>query len=396
MAATKGGEDGGGASKLAAQKAAIEAERDASLSATNVELEAKRAAFVAESSAAGLTQQKNSELLLEYLGALKTAGSASAQINAAADAQIVTADREATNERLAIAKSFHSAIDKAAMDGAQQEAQLTLKAQEQAAKNELALHHGTTQQIAAAEVAANKAETQFEVDAFNVRLKNLDTFDKNYLKNWVELEAEKTKVTQKAEADQTAIMVAAAQKQAMEIQQAETKMKDAIASDVANSIVMNKSLAASFEKTGEQMAEQLIKNLIMMELTADKTKLINADEAAAKSFDWASTWGGPAAGYAAAALAFAGVMSFEQGGKIPGDGAVPIVGHAGETVVTKTLTDRVEAAERGGNNGASGQTHIHFAPQIHAMDAEGVDRVLAKHSAVFQRHVGATLRRMNK
>jgi hypothetical protein len=140
----------------------------------------------------------------------------------------------------------------------------------------------------------------------------------------------------------------------------------------------------------------------MMELTGDKEKLIHAKNAYGKAFDAMS--GIPPApmwGYAAGAAAFAAVMSFEEGGKIPGSavgsaGAVPIIGHQGETVVTKALTDRVEAAERGGNNGSSGPHTWNFSPQIHAMDAEGVDRVLAKHSSVFQRHVAATMRRMNK
>jgi hypothetical protein len=95
----------------------------------------------------------------------------------------------------------------------------------------------------------------------------------------------------------------------------------------------------------------------------------------------APTWG-----YAAGAAAFAAVMSFEVGGKIPGAGPVPIVGHGGETVVTKALTDRVESAERGGSGGKQSGNHtFNFNPQIHALDAEGVDRVLQKNNTVFQR-----------
>lgn len=38
----------------------------------------------------------------------------------------------------------------------------------------------------------------------------------------------------------------------------------------------------------------------------------------------------------------------------------------------------------------------HFAPHIHSLDAEGVDRVLEKHQDTFQKHFENTLRKMNK
>jgi hypothetical protein len=106
---------------------------------------------------------------------------------------------------------------------------------------------------------------------------------------------------------------------------------------------------------------------------------------------WPIDMGAPAFG----ASMMAAAMSFEIGGKIPGAGAVPIIGHGGETVVTKALTDRVESAEHGGS-GSGMRMHATFAPHIHAVDAEGVDRMLEKHGAVFHRHIASTLRKMNK
>jgi hypothetical protein len=40
--------------------------------------------------------------------------------------------------------------------------------------------------------------------------------------------------------------------------------------------------------------------------------------------------------------------------------------------------------------------HNHFSPQIHAVDAEGVDRMLTKHSDTFKRHFTNHARRMNQ
>ena len=73
------------------------------------------------------------------------------------------------------------------------------------------------------------------------------------------------------------------------------------------------------------------------------------------------------------------------------------IGHQGETVITKSLTDRVERAESwGGAKGGGGNHNWSFSPTVHAMDAEGVDRVLTKHTSLFQRHVASTMRKMNR
>ena len=110
---------------------------------------------------------------------------------------------------------------------------------------------------------------------------------------------------------------------------------------------------------------------------------------------WPLDMGAPAFGAATMGEAM-GMAAFEMGGKIPGSGAVPILGHGGETVVTKALTDKVERAEASGGGGRGMTNHISFAPQIHAVDAAGVDSMLKKHSAIFQRHVTSMLRRVNK
>jgi hypothetical protein len=92
----------------------------------------------------------------------------------------------------------------------------------------------------------------------------------------------------------------------------------------------------------------------------------------------------------------AAAMSIEIGGKIPGAGAVPIIGHGGETVVTKALTDRVERAESQGNT--YGETHVHatFAPSYSGMDAASVQGMLQTHNGVFVREVKSILRKLNR
>jgi hypothetical protein len=173
-------------------------------------------------------------------------------------------------------------------------------------------------------------------------------------------------------------------------------LQNAIANDIAKSIVMQKSLSAAFRQTGEQMAEGMLKNLLLIETTNGRIKFSDAKTAASNSYKWASAWGGPVAGAIAGALAFTSVMAFEQGGEIPGTGAVPIIGHGGETVVTKALTDRVEQAESRGGSGGDMHMHATYAPQIHAVDADGVERMLKKHAATFHREFRAHVRKMNR
>jgi len=48
-------------------------------------------------------------------------------------------------------------------------------------------------------------------------------------------------------------------KQEMDIQQAETRMYDSIASNVAKSIVENNNLVQSFAQTGQQLLEGMLR-----------------------------------------------------------------------------------------------------------------------------------------
>jgi hypothetical protein len=395
-AATKGGEDDGGGDKLADQKKLIEQERDFDIQAAQAALAAKKVAYDSDIKEASLTAKQKETLTQDWKNDQQRTADEIVQFNADANKQIVAADRAADNERAASDKALVAKEISEQLSLAEFTAQIGLKADEQAAKNKLALHQATAQQTLKADIAASQAATNAEVTALQAQLKALDTHDKKYLEAVVKFNADVTKAEQKGAADVTALRAAAEQKQLMDTQNSENKMKEAISSDIANSIVMNKSLAASFRQTGEQMAEQMIKNLLMMELTGDKEKLINAKAAYGRAFKaMAGIPPAPMWGYAAGAAAFASVMSFEVGGKIPGEGAVPIVGHGGETVVTKALTDRVESSEHGGSKGG-GMPSINYAPQIHAVDATGVDAMLSKHASVFQRHITAAVRRMNK
>jgi hypothetical protein len=402
FAANKGGEDQTDGGQLAAQKAAVEAEKNFDIAAAKAALAAKENSYQSDLKAAGQNAAKKKELNAQWVNEQRASADAVVQITAEAKKQITALDREAANQSAAAARAAaqqgYDDILRMAISAAQRREKL----EEESAKNLEALHRRTDAETLASQIQAVNNETNAEVSAYNQRIKNLDKYATDYEKKYKELQDKIKQLEQQGDDQVTRLKQEALQKQVLTVTQAENRMEEAIATDIAHSIVMNKSLAQAFRQTGEQMAEQAIKNVIMMELSGDKQKLIAAKLAYHQAF--AAMAGVPPApiwGYAAGAAAFAGVMSFETGGKIPGNatgaaGAVPIIGHQGETVITKSLTDRAERAEAWGGNKAGANHNWSFSPTVHAMDAEGVDRVLTKHNNLFQRHVASTMRKMNR
>jgi hypothetical protein len=92
-------------------------------------------------------------------------------------------------------------------------------------------------------------------------------------------------------------------------------------------------------------------------------------------------------------------MAFVDGGIVPGVGkgdTVPAMLEPGEGVLSNKVMDGLKNQANGGNG--SGQ-EVHFHTTIHhhveALDSEGVDRVLTRHSSTFEKHLRSHARRMN-
>ncbi len=159
------------------------------------------------------------------------------------------------------------------------------------------------------------------------------------------------------------------------------------------------NMAAALEQLGKQELAALIDNmlqaLIVKEDTAAREKLIDAKSSAISAYKWAME-GLPFPVNAivapiAAGVAFAGVMAFEQGGMVPGSGPVPATVHGGETVVTKALTDRVEASEGKGN----GKRAVTIVQNIVTKDADGFKASQSQlHSQAF--HAANTASKRNR
>ena len=84
---------------------------------------------------------------------------------------------------------------------------------------------------------------------------------------------------------------------------------------------------------------------------------------------------------------------------MPGVGnrdSVPAMLTPGEAVLPKRLTDNLMHSNDRTSSGAQ-EVHVHHHNtfNVHAMDSEGVDRVLEKHSDTFEKHFSNHVRKMN-
>ena len=169
------------------------------------------------------------------------------------------------------------------------------------------------------------------------------------------------------------------------------------ASAVSRSIVEGKSMAQAFSQIGRQMLQSELEHLMEMRTVDGAARLENARKAATDAWAWA---GNPLLGAVAAASTFAAVMAFETGGIVPGvtkGDTVPAMLTPGEAVLPKKLTENLTHAARSGSSGGPEiHVHNHFSPRIHAVDAEGVDRMLEKHGEKFNQHAEDHIRKMNR
>jgi hypothetical protein len=125
----------------------------------------------------------------------------------------------------------------------------------------------------------------------------------------------------------------------------------------------HQNMAAALEQMGKKELSDLVDNtlqaLIVQKDAAAQERLIDAKSSAVSAYKSVYASGIPwpfnsVLAPIAAGAAFAGVLAFEHGGDIPGTGPQHIIGHGGETVVTRALTDRVKESEgRGGRRQAT-------------------------------------------
>ncbi len=176
---------------------------------------------------------------------------------------------------------------------------------------------------------------------------------------------------------------------------------DAIAGSLTSTIMRQQSFSKAMLSLGDQVAAGTIQNALKSILADDMTKPHDAAKAARKAFNAGMEFPFPVnlvMAPALGAMAFASVMAFEKGGIVPGIGNQDNV-HAmltpGEAVLPKKMVENLSHAT---GNSKSGDTHVHIhsSPTVHALDSEGMSRVLDKHSDTLAQHFNNHLRKMNR
>lgn len=160
-------------------------------------------------------------------------------------------------------------------------------------------------------------------------------------------------------------------------------------------------MLAKFIEAMLQMVEQWILTHVLM-LTIKKStqqQEVLSDAKAAAAAAWKAVAGipiiGPVLAPIAAATAFAGVEAFsaEGGMVVPADNTLSLL-HANEMVLPANLSSGIKDLI---GNGAGGQgVSIHYAPQVRAMDARGVEDVLSKNATALTKIIKRELRRTNQ
>ena len=313
------------------------------------------------------------------------------------EVELEEAQARATEAIVAAEAKTQDALAKESANMQTAMARIQSSAEEQEARHRLAMRQSTEAKATAAEIQAVQRRADVELAALDRDSAQLALHGDKDRAKLQEIEDKKTQIIQKAANEQTKIREDAEAKQYADVYKAEEKMADAVAKNIAKSIVESKNMAQAFRQTGTQMLELAMENTLKMIMLGNMKQARDAAHAAASAYKWVMEdvpWPASAAlAPAAGAAAFAGVMAFSGGGEVPGignDDSVPAMLTPGETVIDKSLTDSLK------NNVGGGGHTFNFAPVIHAVDGQGVDRMLQKHSSKFEAHMVSTLRKHHK
>jgi hypothetical protein len=317
--------------------------------------------------------------------------------------ELLTARVEAARESaLEEAKQAEEA-GKQAAENTEKAGEMSIAAEKEATALRDSARRTTDQQRMTEELQFANEETALKMTALSQQIAALDKGGKDYENKLRELQNQEKQLVQQHENDITAIKDKAEMERNSRILSAEQAATSQIASGLTQSIMGHKTWASMITNFGEQAAEGLIRNSLMILMQQDKERLGDARKAATSAYATGEAMGpaGVVLGPVFAAAAFAGVMAFADGGIVPGVGTgdvVPAMLTPGEGVVPGGVMDGLSRMARSGDMGGKTEHHIHVRPVYHlqALDKEGMAKVLDKHSDQLQAHFTKTLRKMNR
>jgi hypothetical protein len=231
----------------------------------------------------------------------------------------------------------------------------------------------------------------------------LDTGSNEYANKLKALQDKEKQLVQAHENEVTAIRERAEIERNQRVLSSFNQMQDAVARGLTQSIMGHETWSRMVLQFADQAASGFINESLRIMMGQDKERLGAARTAATNAYASISAIPivGPFLAPEMAAAAFAGSLAFAGGGIVPGVGngdIVPAMLTPGETVLPKAMTEMLsKAAQRGDGGGGQHVTvHVHHRPTINALDAEGMDRALHKHTDLIAKHVANRVRRQNR
>lgn len=290
-------------------------------------------------------------------------------------------------------------------DNTEKMGQLTVAAEKQRMALEDSARRVTIQQRIAEETKVANDEYAFKMAALDKEVQGLDKSGKDYENKLKQLQDKERQLTQQHENDIASIKERASAKQNSQQRQALARMETGYAQSFLSVLQEHRSFANMMGGLSQQIVTNIITESIAYRNGLDSTKMDEAKAAARKmylagaKFPWpTNVVMAPALG----ALGFATMMAFDKGGVVPGVGRgdiVPSMLSPGEGIVPGGVMDGLsKLARNGGFDQGGSRNHVTMHVHMHAsaLDADGMDTVLEKHSDKLQRHFENTLRKMNR
>jgi hypothetical protein len=286
-------------------------------------------------------------------------------------------------------------------DHSKKMAALNLQEEQEQTKEQVKVHKSRSQQILDEQIAGENADYQAQMRAYETELGALDRFSKEYEVKKKQLQDKEEELEKAHQNKLTQIQLQAEEERNQRILAAENKFESSIAAGMAKVLTGHESAAKMLMSLGNQVAAGLMENAIKSVLANNYTKESDAAAAARKAYLEGQKIGGPAGtivGSAMAAMAFASVMAFAEGGVVPGvekGDVVPAMLTPGETVIPKQMSDNLKNASNAAPKQPDVHIHHHATYHVQAFNADGVNQVLEDHGDQFAAHVQDHIRRGN-
>jgi hypothetical protein len=280
-------------------------------------------------------------------------------------------------------------------------AALGIQSEQEQTKEQVKVHKSRSQQILDEQIAGENADYQAQMRAYETELGALDRFSKEYEVKKKQLQDKEEELEKAHQNKLTQIQLQAEEERNQRILAAENKFESSIAAGMAKVLTGHESAAKMLMSLGNQVAAGLMENAIKSVLANNYTKESDAAAAARKAYLEGQKIGGPAGtivGSAMAAMAFASVMAFAEGGVVPGvekGDVVPAMLTPGETVIPKQMSDNLKNASNNAPKQPDVHIHHHATYHVQAFNADGVNQVLEDHGDQFVAHVQDHIRRGN-